>query len=97
MKQGEMFSDLALEQQYDNMTKALNMSKQTAVEWLIEELSKNDQRMLGKVLLIYEQAKQMEKEQIIDAWENGIDNCGEFNTPTIATGKQYYNETFKKD
>lgn len=35
-----------------------------------------------------------EKKQIEGAWESGINNCGEFNTPSIATGKQYYAETF---
>jgi hypothetical protein len=39
----------------------------------------------------------MEKEQIIDAWQNGIYNCGEFNNPAIISGKQYYNETFKSE
>jgi hypothetical protein len=80
------------------------MNKQTAVEWFIEKTiesghlwvtdTPSDMTELGKLI---EQAKQIERDQIIDAWENGIDNCGEFNTPTVATGIQYYNETFKKD
>ena len=32
MAQGEMFSDLALEQQYDNMVKALNVKQETTLE-----------------------------------------------------------------
>ena len=32
MTQGEMFSDLALEQQYDNMIKALDMKQETLEE-----------------------------------------------------------------
>jgi hypothetical protein len=32
MTQGEMFSDLALEQQYDNMIKALDMKQETPEE-----------------------------------------------------------------
>ena len=76
------------------------MKKQTAVEWLYERL----ERMIPRTELYnidkehyLEQAKQMEKQQIVDAWENGIDNCGEFNTPTIATGIQYYNETYNNE
>ena len=50
--------------------------KQTAVEWLEEELAdnlkliilNNDFRMMEK---LFEQAKKMEKEQIIDAYEKG--------------------------
>ena len=64
--------------------------KQTAVEWLIEELSKTDQRMLGKVLLIHNQAKQIEKEQIIDAYKADLHPCSD------EDAEQYYNETFKQ-
>ena len=50
------------------------MSKQTATEWLVDEF---------KALGIYsstlkekcEQAKEMEKEQIIDKWQEGYDAC----------------------
>ena len=37
----------------------------------------------------------MEKQQVIDAWNNGIDVDGEFDNPVILNGKQYYSETFK--
>jgi hypothetical protein len=72
------------------------MQKQTAVEWLVKQIvdrqnGNGDSRGFDEII---EQAIQMEAEQLIDAWENGIDNCGEFDTPTIATGKQYYNETY---
>jgi predicted metalloenzyme YecM len=68
----------------------------TTVEWLIEELEDNGIN-LDLASEIIKQAKEMEKEQIEDAWENGIENCGEFNNPTIISGKQYYNETFKSE
>jgi hypothetical protein len=75
--------------------------KQTAVEWLIEELSKTDQRMLGKVLLIYNQAKEMEKEQMIDFADGYVDNCVIPNEnmaiPTTMDVPHYYNEIYKKD
>jgi hypothetical protein len=39
-----------------------------------------------------EQAKAMEKEQIIDAWDNGCEDDG-----IIDNAEQYYNETFKSE
>jgi hypothetical protein len=66
----------------------------TAVEWLFEQLDIVDSSISYEY---FKQAKEMEKEQIEDAWENGIENCGEFNNPTIISGKQYYKETFKSE
>jgi len=57
--------------------------KQTAVEWLIERLTEIHPKA-------FEQAKAMEKEQIMDAY-----NKGEFNQCCNEDGEQYYNETFK--
>jgi hypothetical protein len=63
--------------------------KQTAVEWLIEELNqKIDFIPMDKwdmIRDIVQQAKEMEKEQIIDAC-----NYGDFEE----LGEQYYNETY---
>ena len=70
----------------------------TAVEWLEEELKAN----LKKVILegdselmesLFEQAKEMEKEQIKNAFTNGDCN-GTFET---INAEQYYNETFKSE
>lgn len=66
-----------------------NNMKQTAVEWLIEQFEKNG--YIG--LQAEKQALQMEKQQIIDAHDNGyIDGANKKNT----TAEQYYNETYKK-
>ena len=65
--------------------------KQTAVEWLYKEMIKksvNDPS--HNVLYILQQAKEMEKEQIKDAYWEGIFN-GEF-----LDGQGYYNETYGK-
>ena len=72
------------------------MSKQTAVDFLIEEFNS----ILGKVnftamqgLLIkdaVEKAKEMEKEQIIEAH-------GAKQYHKTVNGEQYYNETYKKE
>ena len=66
----------------------------TAVEWLVEHWPILESQIPERIL---EQAKEMEKQQIIDSWDNGQFNCGEFNNPTIVSGKQYYNETFKSE
>jgi len=62
------------------------MKKQTAVEWLEEiYLTTGIDRNVH-----FNQAKSMEKEQIIDAWEDGQ---GSFSTRTV---EQYHNETYEK-
>ena len=64
--------------------------KQTAVEWLIEEMHKNIDWI---PVPMQEQALEMEKEQIIDACDYGIKLY--INDPI--TSEDYYNETYKQD
>jgi len=59
----------------------------TAVEWLVSELPHLEADLLKKII---QQAKQIEKEQIIDAYDHGV--CNE-----DITAGQYYNETFKSE
>jgi hypothetical protein len=54
------------------------MTKQTAVEWLVKELN------LEGYDYTVEQAKEMEKKQIMDAFENGENKSAEL----------YYNENY---
>ena len=61
--------------------------KQTAVEWLIEIFNITNVKLSHHTLII-EQAKEMEKEQIIDAYETSH--------ISMMTAEQYYNETFNK-
>lgn len=72
--------------------------KQTAVEWLENQIKNskyfyklmediNSRSTIAKSN-IFEQAKEMEKEQIIEAYSNGDDNI---------SAQQYYNETFKSE
>ena len=65
--------------------------KQTAVEWLYEHilLTPLDIRSINKCL---EQAKQMEKEQIINAYDRGHNEYDIYRN-----GQNYYNETFKSE
>ena len=75
--------------------------KQTAVEWLVEQLVELDKQLDGRrknddatVLKLnptklFEQAKEMEKEQIIDAYETSH--------ISMMTAERYYNETFNQN
>ena len=64
----------------------------TAVEWLVEELPILKTQLLEKVVA---KAKEMEKEQIIEAHAEGF-----FSEPFKSRkgqAEQYYNETFKSE
>ena len=64
----------------------------TAVEWLAEQLF-GDNEIIGCSDELFEQAKEMEKEQIIEAWNNGYDE----EDRATSNPNQYYNETFKSE
>ena len=70
--------------------------KQTAVEWLVEQLIPNAMRMFDATTCnAIEQAKQMEKEQISDALNVGYQIANEdVRLKHIQTTEQYYNETY---
>lgn len=71
--------------------------KQTAVEWLFFMLN-NPNRNQEFANKLFEKAKEMEKEQIIDAHGNKIKKSGSISNATyILTGKEYYETTFNKD
>jgi hypothetical protein len=68
-------------------------TKQTAVDWLIEELGEYFPHEIGGIHLMVEQAKQMEKEQIKDAFTDGcIGELYELNA--YYTSEKYYNQTY---
>ncbi len=65
--------------------------KQTAVEWLLNEISDNH-KTPRQWQEIVKQAKEMEREQIINAIilnQNGL-----LRRKTIVEAQQYYNETY---
>jgi hypothetical protein len=79
--------------------------KQTAVEWLIQQLTEVDYNCINKTFLqsdkslagykmreLFDQAKEMFEEQIIDAYDDGNPNGF-----IDKDGEQYYNETFKSE
>ena len=65
--------------------------KQTAVEWLKEiyDSCNNYEKFIANI--DWEQAKAMEKEQIVDAW------IATDNELQRIAAEQYYNETFKSE
>ena len=65
----------------------------TAIEWLVEQLKINNYISENAHWLI-DDAIQMEKQQIIDAYEKAMET-DIYNTP-LKVGKDYYNETFNK-
>ena len=70
---------------YSILEKAKQMeNKQTAVEWLVEKIQHANPSFKFDALI--RQAKQMEKQQIIDAI---------YNYDPRDSAEEYYNETFK--
>lgn len=73
----------------------------TALDWYCKEMNYlkinytigniDENEYLIKQVQIYQQAKQIMKQQIIDAWCNALDlNASEY-------AEQYYKETFKSE
>jgi hypothetical protein len=65
--------------------------KQTAVEWLVEQINQHH-GYIGKTMI--EEAKEMEKQQIVDAHLDG--QSFSIAIEEIDYAEQYYNETFKE-
>ena len=47
------------------------MAQQTAVEWLVDYIKNLEKYPYKTIQELEEQAKQMEKEQIVEAWNDG--------------------------
>jgi len=78
------------------------MSKQTAVEWFWNEIAEVLPFTVDSITAIkmydkLQQAKAIEKEQIVEAWNGG--NYGYFyskgNKEDFNDGSEYYNEVYK--
>ena len=68
--------------------------KQTAVEWLEQQLfNKLGNFTKGDI----DQAKEMEKEQIIEAWNIRAKIDGVLTYTDNRTAEQYYNETYESN
>ena len=101
-QQKKMLIEVMQADEKDGLYKTNNMAQQTAVEWLIEQLVELDKELDGRrksddstvikinPTKIYKQAKQMEKEQIVNAW------MATDNELQRLAAEQYYNETYKQ-
>jgi hypothetical protein len=71
--------------------------KQTAVEWYFKQMQSKEHFTQDEFDSIYDQAKEIEKEQIEDAFCDGVDDEYEqhINNEIRKNSEQYYNETFK--
>jgi hypothetical protein len=75
-------------------------TKQTAVDWLHKELI-NSKPNINEWYKIYNEAKQMEKEQLIDFGKHGFTEGTIFGMSPIVykfiSSEQYYNETYENN
>jgi len=73
--------------------------KQTAVDWLIDQLIKYE--LVDKTIhpnnILFHKAKEMEMYQIIDAQSYAISNADMTNNKGYFDCDKYYKETFKQD
>ena len=68
--------------------------KQTAVEWLAETLRFASKDLYAEMYEHIEQAKEMEKQQIMDAWIEGGEYGYLSQESDRVLAEQHYNETF---
>jgi hypothetical protein len=66
------------------------MSKQTAVDWLVEQLTPSISLQQKHIEGLFQQSKEMEKQQIIKFTNNYLDDDAD------ETVEQFYNKTFNK-
>ena len=73
-------------------TKPLNQNKmkQTAVEWLVEQLENHNGVTRAGFEKCIQDAKEIERTQIVKAYDKG-----EFNSGCNETSEQYYVKTYK--
>lgn len=68
--------------------------KQTVVEWLIEQLPLGIRMNLAENGIDLDQAKQLEKQQIVDAHKA---NAVVYEMDATTQAEQYFTETYGKD
>lgn len=74
-------------------------NKQTAIDWFYDQIIKNywDYMTFEQQNRLFDQAKQMEKEQIIEANKAGFaEAIGLMPNQEVVTPEQYYNEIYGK-
>ena len=71
--------------------------KQTAVEWFADKIGHNSLMALTEYNEILEQAKAMEKQQIIDAYYQIGKDHQDMIFPIEKNAEQYYTETYESN
>jgi hypothetical protein len=71
--------------------------KKTAVEWLVEQIKNNVHNTIDEFELLVNKAKELEKNQIIDSFNQGSIYAGNFFDRVNITAENYYNKTFKSE
>ena len=71
--------------------------KQTAIDWLIEQLKQNNMLTFDEWRELFKQAKAMEKEQMKNACIQHQYENKAFQKLLEKQFEQYYNETFKSE
>lgn len=73
--------------------------KQTAVDWLVEKIKQANPTFKFDALI--REAKAMEKEQIMDAFDTGeiqgVRSTNNYYYSSLITASKYYNKTFKSE
>ena len=67
--------------------------KETSVEWLKQQFDFWGDRVWEHQNDLFQQAKAMEKEQILDACHHGVD----YDKSPYKNAEEYYNETYKQE
>ena len=77
------------------------MSKQTAVDWLVQNIVEDQTikaKSMSEWIKIFEQSKAMEKEQIMNAVDIGFEEGSKFPEDIrLNNSEEYYNETYGGD
>lgn len=68
----------------------------TAIEILVQDLEKLGVHFFDEVQEAIDKAREIEKEQIIEAYKADCDTLGHTNSFNVAA-EQYYNKTFKSE
>lgn len=70
----------------------MSNKQQTAVDWLIEQLLDNGFTQIESADIYIEEAKELEKQQIVTAWCNGYDEEDRATSSPL----KYYNENYEQ-
>jgi len=70
------------------------MAQQTAVEWLYRWYNDNQEATIKECIIAFEQAKAMEKEQIMQSYNDG--KSAIIHIEQNKSLETYYNETYNK-